>query len=178
MNIILIGLPASGKSSIGKLLAELLGRNFIDTDDLLLEHANSQRIDANSVQEIYRRIGEENFRKLELESISKLKGYDHLVIATGGGVLLQKENQFILKENGYFILLKVSLPVLAQRISQLPPRPLFTNMNVLDKLKQLDAERFNVFQEFSDLVVDGVSTPEKIALHIYQLLPASIIMTS
>ena len=113
-----------------------------------------------------------------MECISKLKGYDHLVIATGGGVLLQKENQFILKENGYFILLKVSLPVLAQRISQLPPRPLFTNMNVLDKLKQLDAERFNVFQEFSDLVVDGVSTPEKIALHIYQLLPASIIMTS
>ena len=170
LNIVFIGLPASGKTSCGIQLAQLLKRKFLDTDQLLLEYANAQGLNVSSVQKMYDIVGNDTFRILESKTISKLEDQDHLVIATGGGVLMKKENREIIKKNGYFVLLKVPLPILAKRIANLPPRPLFTGSNILTKLTQLDNERSTIFKEFADLVVDGTISPSKIALQINELL--------
>ena len=98
-NIVLIGMPASGKSTVGKILAEKLSRRFVDTDALIVEQIGM------SIKEYFDLYGEEKFRDVESQIIASLAGENSLVIATGGGAILRKENVSALKYNGklYFI---------------------------------------------------------------------------
>lgn len=98
-NVVLIGMPASGKTTVGKILAERLQRKFIDTDVLVEEKAGK------SITEIFETEGEEAFRDMEAEVIKEVSSLTGAVIATGGGSVLRKENLFNLKKNGkiYFI---------------------------------------------------------------------------
>lgn len=101
MNIALIGMAGSGKTTIGKALAELTGRKFIDCDDLIPQYAGGK-----SIQEIFAQDGEDAFRKIEtavLRDVSKESG---MVIATGGGVVTRPENLPLLRQNSLTVLLK------------------------------------------------------------------------
>ena len=97
MNIVLIGYRCCGKTSAGKYIAEKLNRKFIDTDDLIKEKAES------SIDDIVFRHGWQYFRELEKGVIKEVSSNDNLVIATGGGVVTERENVDNLKKNGLII---------------------------------------------------------------------------
>ena len=98
-NIVLVGMPGSGKSTIGKIIARDLGMNFIDSDEEIVKKAGK------TIPEIFKEAGEEGFRKIESEVIAELSKLSHSVIATGGGAVLNAKNTDLLSENGkiYFI---------------------------------------------------------------------------
>ena len=98
-NIVLIGMPGSGKSTIGKLLAEQLGRRFIDTDEVIVERAGV------SIPEIFARDGEESFRLLEEEVCADICKLSGCVIATGGGVVTREKNHLSLRQNSDVVFL-------------------------------------------------------------------------
>lgn len=118
MNMILCGLPASGKTTLGKMLAEKLDWNFIDTDRLL-EKAYAEKTGSTlSCRQIYSREGEIQFRLLERQQIVSLQGAHKSVIAVGGGSLIDKENTKLLQSLGFIIYLQVPLSVLWDRLCQ------------------------------------------------------------
>lgn len=98
-NIVLVGMPGSGKTTIGKLLAKQHSMKFIDTDEQIVKRTEK------SIPQIFSEIGEQGFRKIETEIIRSISGVQNTVISTGGGAILNKNNIDILKENGkvYFI---------------------------------------------------------------------------
>ena len=98
-NIVLVGMPGSGKTTIGKLLAKQHSMKFIDTDEQIVKRTEK------SISQIFSEIGEQGFRKIETEIICSISGVQNTVISTGGGAILNKNNIDILKENGkvYFI---------------------------------------------------------------------------
>ena len=94
-NIVLIGMPGSGKTTIGKILAAKLGRNFCDADHLL------EKWEGTTIKELFA-VSEENFRDAETRTIKKLAAARDLVIATGGGVVKRPENMELLKANDLY----------------------------------------------------------------------------
>lgn len=98
-NIVLTGMPGSGKTTIGRLLAAELGMTFIDTDEEIVSR------EKKAVTEIFSELGEQGFRRIESEVIADLAGVQNAVIATGGGAILNQKNIEMLRENGkiYFI---------------------------------------------------------------------------
>ena len=105
-NIVLIGMPSCGKTTSGKLLAQELGKEFIDTDLEIVKKAGMQ------IPEIFEKFGEEYFRNLESEVIKELSVKQSLVIATGGGAVLRPENVDALRQNGKIIFIDRPLDML------------------------------------------------------------------
>lgn len=122
-NIVLTGMPGSGKSTIGKLLAESLQKQFIDTDTEIIKKVNKP------IPQIFSELGEEGFRKIENEVIKALSSIQNAVIATGGGAVLNSENIEFLRENGkvYFIDRDI------EHIVATSDRPLSSNREDLEK---------------------------------------------
>ncbi len=122
-NIVLIGMPGSGKSTIGKALAEKLKKDFIDTDEKIIL---KERI---SIPEIFSKKGEDYFRQREAEVISDVSALQNKVLATGGGAVLNSENVDLLRENGIVIFLDRAL----NDIEATSDRPLSSNREDLEK---------------------------------------------
>ncbi len=141
-NIVLIGMPSSGKSTVGKALSEKLNRPFIDTD-LVIE-----KKEGKSISEIINTMGEETFRKIETETVFEVSKNTGVVIATGGGVPLKKENIRALFQNGrvYFIDRPLS--------SLLPTedRPLTSTREALEKKFK---ERYDIYKASADVRIDA-----------------------
>lgn len=139
-NIVLIGMPGCGKSTVGKILAEKLGRTFVDADCLIQEKADMP------IPEIFATQGEEGFRKIETEVLSELSSLSTLVIATGGGCVTRKENLPLLQRNSLIIWLKRDL-------SKLPThgRPLSQTTS----LEQMYAVRKPLYNQFADKTIDN-----------------------
>lgn len=98
-NVVLYGMPSSGKSTVGKILAEKLGKKFIDTDEEIA------KVSGKTPAEIIRERGESAFRDIETEVIKKVAAETQAVIATGGGAVLRRENVNALKMNGFAVLI-------------------------------------------------------------------------
>ena len=113
-NIIFCGLPASGKTSIGKLIAQKMLREHIDTDDLIVKDYKSTSI--FNCKQIYLKEGEEFFRRKEREQILTLLNKEKCVISIGGGSLSSFDNDKTLKKIGYLVYLKTDLTLLWQRL--------------------------------------------------------------
>lgn len=94
MNVVLVGFRGSGKTSVGRVLAERLKRDFIDCDELIEKRTQY------TIRQIFERHGESHFRKLESEAITELAKLDGKVIATGGGAVLKYQNMQVFKRNG------------------------------------------------------------------------------
>lgn len=138
-NIVLVGMPGSGKSTVGKILAERTGREFVDTDDMIVKKAGK------SIPEIFSDNGEEYFRELEKECMLEAGKRMCLVIATGGGAVLKKENRDAMKENGTVVFLERDVSKLATE-----GRPLSTDE---EKLRQMYAQRYELYKEVADFSV-------------------------
>ena len=147
LNIVFIGMPASGKTTMAKLLADKLNREFWDTDVLIEEKENS------SIPTIFKTKGETYFRSLEtkvLEEVSKKTG---VVIATGGGTILKKVNRNLILQNSFVIYLDREIENL-----ETVNRPLSKN---LDSLKEIYSNRSEIYNQLSNLKTKVIENKTK-----------------
>jgi len=149
-NIVLIGMPGCGKTTIGKLLAERLGKKFIDID------AYIEKLQGCTINEIFKQ-GEEVFRSLETEAVFALEKERSAVITTGGGIVKNPMNMSSLKKNGIIVYIDRSIESIAGDIDT-STRPLLAEG--IGRLKGLYAERHELYSEYCDFIVnnDGLIT--------------------
>ena len=159
MNIYLIGMMGTGKSTLGKTLSKKMQKPFIDLDSEI------EKTGGNSVSEIFDRDGEERFREMETE---QLKQYSESVVACGGGIVLKLENRHFIKENGIAILLTASLGELSQRLSDSDNRPLLANDITEEALTKLWLERQLDYLNTADFTIEtGGKNPEELSEEIF-----------
>jgi shikimate dehydrogenase len=151
-NIILIGMPGCGKTTVGRILAANSGRLFVDCDNTLVETAGL------SIPEIFEREGEEGFRKRETEILKDICRQSGLIIATGGGCVTQEENYSIIKQNGIIIFLERPLSLLERK-----GRPLSTG-----ELGEMHRQRLHLYQRFADYTFQNNEAAKITAENILQ----------
>lgn len=164
-NIYFIGLMGAGKTTIGRLLAKQMGREFYDSD------VEIERKTGVKIPLIFELEGEEGFRKRETAIIEELSQLNNVVVATGGGAVLLPENRALLKNNGKIIYLRAKISDLYQRTRNDKSRPLLQGCNIKQKLEQLYVARDPIYTRLADYIVDtGAQSAAEITNHIEQLL--------
>ena len=146
-NIVLIGMPGSGKTTVGKLLAEEMGRPFWDTDVLIEEKTGK------TPAEIIRNQGEKAFRDIETEVIQELSSQNGGVIATGGGAVLREKNVELLRRNGKIFFLDRP----AEQLIPTQDRPLSSTK---DAILERYRERYPIYKAAADAVIPNSEIPE------------------
>ena len=152
MNIVLTGYRCCGKTSAGKLIAAKLGREFIDTDELIIEKAGC------SIDKIVSNRGWDYFREIEKSVIKEVSSKENMVIATGGGVILNEENIVNLKKNGFVVWLYANIDIIRKRLIEDTVsdenRPSLTGVNPSDEIKTVLEEREPLYKSAGDVAVD------------------------
>ena len=144
-NIVLIGMPASGKSTIAKMLRETIGLKSIDTDELVVNKYGD-------ITKIFSNFGEEHFRKLETEIIKEVSKLSGVIIATGGGAVLKNENVLALKQNGKLFFLDRPL----EELLPTDDRPLANNK---EKITKLYNDRIDLYSAAADVTIKVGANP-------------------
>jgi len=152
--VYLVGMPGSGKSTVGAELAGRLGVPFVDLD------VEIARRDGRSITEIFEADGEAGFRALEAKELLEASTHDPAVIACGGGVVLEPANRITLRNTGTCVFLDVPLDVLGARVQPDADRPL---IRAAGDLERILAEREPLYREFAANVVDGSGDPGEVA---------------
>ena len=147
-NVFLIGPMGAGKTTVGALLAKAMGREFLDSDTVLQEHTGV------TVSEIFEREGEQGFRQRERKLIADLVQRRDIVLATGGGAVLDAENRRLLAARGTVIYLRVSLNIQLRHLHADRSRPLLQDGNPEEVLARLSAEREPLYRELCDYQVN------------------------
>lgn len=147
-NVVLIGMPTSGKTTIGKKLAKTMDREFTDVDDCI------EKTIGMSIPTYFEKFGEKQFRDIEEQIIAELSKKSGLVLATGGGSILREANVRRLKQNGVLCFLDRSLDKLQASSS----RPLSSDKETLKKRYD---ERYSLYKAVADVVIDGNGTIEE-----------------
>ena len=145
--IYLIGSMGSGKTTIGKMLANKLHLPFIDIDRKI------EQKEKMVISDIFKENGENYFRKIESDILKKYSALNEFVISTGGGAVLSQDNKKILN-NGYKIYLKISIDAQYNRVKHRKHRPLLIEGDLKTILKDLDEVRGVIYSDLADLVVD------------------------
>lgn len=156
-NIVLIGMPGCGKSTVGLVLADALGRQLVDSDHVIEEESGK------TIPKIFAEDGEEHFRQLEHQALCRLGRESRLVIATGGGAPTRRENWDAMRQNSTIVYLRRDL-------NQLPTqgRPLSQKTS----LEELYRQRAPLYEELADLTVDnGASVEETVQTILRRLQP-------
>lgn len=144
-NLILIGMPGCGKSTLGKLLAEKVGKAFIDMDAVIENDAGT------SIPEIFKAYGENHFRDMETKAAEKLGKEKGQVIATGGGVVLRPENMKALSQNGRIVFIQRPLEALAT-----DGRPLSRDMEALKNMYDIRFPLYNKYSQYTIHIQDSI----------------------
>jgi 3-dehydroquinate synthase len=147
-NVFLVGLMGAGKTTIGRILARKLGLKFIDSD-----HEIEARTGA-SIPWIFEIEGEASFRRREAEVIRDLCGQEGLVLATGGGAVLDADSRALLKSRGTVVYLRATVHSILQRTAHDKNRPLLQTADPRKKLEELMTVRDPLYTEIADLVID------------------------
>lgn len=164
MNVSLIGMMGSGKTTAGKLLAEKTGREFVDID-LMIEEEKQM-----SIADIFSKFGEPEFRNFEKEAVKKLLKTNGLVISTGGGLAIDEENMDNLKKMGPVVWLHASPEETLQRVSKTEKRPLLNVKKPLEKIEFL-LERRKRYYGRADFKIDTTGkSPARTADEIMKFL--------
>lgn len=167
-NIYFIGLMGAGKTTIGRLLAKQMGRDFYDSD------VEIERKTGVKIPLIFELEGEAGFRKRETAAIEELSQLDNVIVATGGGAVLLEENRTFLKNSGKIIYLRAKVQDLYQRTRNDKSRPLLQGTNPRQKLEQLYIVRDPIYTGLADYIVDtGAQSANEITHYIEQLLLSS-----
>ncbi len=146
--IALIGFMGTGKSTVGSLLAAELGYEFQDLDELIASEAGS------SIPEIFFREGEAGFRRRERDLLRRVYGGPGLVLATGGGVVLEQGNIDILRAAGPVVALTADLAAILSRAGQDGSRPLLATADPAAAAARLLSQRADLYRAAADLIVD------------------------
>jgi shikimate kinase len=148
-NISLIGFMGSGKTTVGKILAEKLDFLFIDIDRVI------ELKDGRKISDIFRIYGEDYFRKLETEVIKKIYKNKNCVFACGGGVIERKENVKVIKENSFVVYLSISPAVAIKRLKDVTDRPLIEVQNREKTIKEMIIKRDSLYRESAHLIINN-----------------------
>lgn len=148
-NIVLIGFMGSGKTSIGRLVAQRLGFQFIDTDAVVVERVGLP------IAEIFAHHGEAWFREQETSALRSLAILNRAVISTGGGIVLRAGNRALLRELGFVAWLTASEEVLFERVSRNKKRPLLHTDDPRTTVHELLATRRPLYEEAAQITVDS-----------------------
>ena len=162
MNVVLIGYRGSGKTTIAQIVADQLGWEWRDADDLVESRAGK------SIREIFEDDGESTFRDYESQVVQDLCDRERTVVALGGGAILREQNRRAVQQSELVIWLKVSPTTVEARIKADPTtaqrRPNLTSAGGLEEIRALLAERTHLYQEVAHESIDtDGSTPEQIA---------------
>lgn len=146
-SIVLIGMPSSGKTTVGRILAEKCGKQLADTDEYIVRKIGMP------ISDFFAKHGEAEFRKIEKETVAELSATGGRIIATGGGAVLDAENVRALKQNGVLVFLDRR----PENLIATDDRPLASRRSALEKLY---AERYDIYCAASELHIDANTTPE------------------
>jgi len=156
-NIFLVGPMGAGKSTVGRQLAKSLNMEFVDCDREIEERTGV------NISIIFEVEGEEGFRKRERAMIEQLTERDGIVLATGGGVVLEQDNRARLRTRGFAIYLNAPIELLLERTARDKQRPLLQTDDPKAKLVSLAEEREPLYQQVADMVV---KTDRRTARHV------------
>jgi shikimate dehydrogenase len=160
-NIYMIGFMGSGKTSIGRALAEKLNRNFYDIDEMIVESEGC------SVYDIFQNKGEEYFRNLETEFLEKLSKTEPCLVSCGGGIILSEVNRKLLQTNAITIWLYSELNTCLNRVKP-KTRPLLAVDNPFQIAKKIFAERKDLYFSCSDLLVNSEKPLQKVIDRLFE----------
>lgn len=156
-NIVLCGMPSSGKTTLGKMLSEHLRWELVDTDEVV------ENNEGCTIAELFAHHGEAYFRKLESSLIAQLAQRSGLVIALGGGAVLNPQNINKLKHNGIVFFLDRSLELLTPTAN----RPLTSTPQALQALYQ---ERLPIYRKVADNIIENNGTPQQAVHKILEII--------
>ena len=167
-NLFLVGMPGSGKSTLGRLLAKRLEKQFYDTD------AELERRLGVSIPVIFELEGEPGFRDRESTIIDEFVGFANVILATGGGAILRPPNRASLKQNGTVLYLHATPDTLWERTRRSKHRPLLQAADPQARLNELYVFRDPIYREVADFVVESDSEQViKLAQRLEQQLRAA-----
>jgi shikimate kinase len=167
-NIYLIGPMGAGKSTVGRHLARMLKKRFLDCDRELEERTGAR------IAIIFELEGEAGFRKRERALLEQLTSEDNLVLATGGGAVLNRDNRQLLSSRGFNIYLNAPLELLISRTSRDRQRPLLQTDDRAARIKALVEERDPLYREVADMIVTSDKRSAKhVAREILKQLEAT-----
>ena len=146
--IVLVGIMGAGKSTVGKILADRLGMQFIDADQEI-EHAAGC-----TITDFFEKYGEVEFRKGEERVISRILAGEPCVLATGGGAFMSEATRLLIKKMATSVWLRVSFEVLAKRLEKRSDRPLLQTTDPQQTLKALIKKRYPIYND-ADFIVDA-----------------------
>lgn len=146
-SIVLIGMPSSGKTTVGRILSEKCGKQLADTDEYIVRKIGMP------ISDFFAKYGEAEFRKIEKETVAELSATGGRIIATGGGAVLDAENVRALKQNGVLVFLDRR----PENLIATDDRPLASRRSALEKLY---AERYDIYCAAAELHIDANTTPE------------------
>lgn len=146
-SIVLIGMPSSGKTTVGRILSEKCGKQLADTDEYIVRKIGMP------ISDFFAKYGEAEFRKIEKETVAELSATGGRIIATGGGAVLDAENVRALKQNGVLVFLDRR----PENLIATDDRPLASRRSALEKLY---AERYDIYCAAAEMHIDANTTPE------------------
>jgi shikimate kinase len=167
--LLLTGLRACGKTSLGRLAAEKLGWGFVDTDELA-----EARI-GGSIADLVAERGWEAFRDLESDVLARVCERERLVAATGGGAVLRPANRELMRRAGLVVYLRTEPEVLAERLARDPlpqQRPSLTGRPPAEEMRRLHRERDHLYRECAHHVLDAALTLDELVPKVVALVRA------
>mgnify|MGYP003575850566 FL=1 len=173
-SLVLVGLPGSGKSTVGRSLARRLNLPFSDSD-----HAIEQRLGC-SIREFFAREGEARFRDIEQEVLAELAAAEPRVLATGGGAVLREANRAVLRGAGHVLYLRSTPEELFRRLRHDTQRPLLQVSDPQARLRQMYEERDPFYRETAHFVIETgrPSVPTLVNMILMQLELAGVLPSS
>lgn len=151
--LVLVGMMGAGKTTVGRRLANRLGRSFIDSDEEI------ERAAQMTIPEIFEQRGEPEFRAGETRVIARLLKETDVVLATGGGAFVNPETRALVKSEAVSVWLKADLDVLFERVSRRSNRPLLKTADPKGTLEKLIADRYPIYEE-ADVTVMSRDVPQ------------------
>ena len=166
MNIVFIGMRATGKTTVAKIVAEKLNRDFIDMDDLVAEKSGF------SIFETVEKFGWEHFRNLESKVTEEIARCSDKIISTGGGIVIREENMNSLKKNGFLILLTAHIDTMLFRISKDITRPSLTKeTSERGEIAEVLKQRKMLYEKNCDAIVTtDTKNKEEVAQEILAII--------
>ena len=166
-NLILVGMMGSGKTTMGRALAKHLGKAFVDSDEEIIKRTGV------TIPHIFDIEGETGFRQREASAIRDFVSHDNMVLATGGGAVLDEQNRAVLRQNGIVIYLKANVHDLWHRTRHDRNRPLLQTDNPHARLTELFQLRDPLYRQMSDIVVQsGRQNAHALMLHLVDEIEA------
>jgi shikimate kinase len=154
---------ATGKTTVGRILAKKLGYNFIDMDNEI------ERIEGRSINKIFETNGEPYFRQIEKKLTKKLSQLSRHVIACGGGALLNPKNVAALRESSILVLLSTKPTEILKRIENDSTRPLLNVKNRMNRIESILSERVLTYSKLADIEIDTTYlSPNEVSESIYK----------